>query len=252
MIGAGVQDRDGGGRLLEQVPEARYPELLTVFADAAYRGRLEEIARDEHALNLMIVPKLQGQDTFVVLPKRWIVERTVAWLMCYRRLRADYETHATSSRAWILLSAIHRMTRRLAPLTSFTGSKGGVTLRPTCREGGGALDIESVPPFGASGFESDGGGVGLRALPKKPAREPLEVRIQGDRRGACEPRLLSGPYATSSGRLNGEPQVRSAALCQRGAGVAEETTKTVADSGLAERDTADQESERTLGRGLHA
>lgn len=100
--------------MLEQVPAKHFPELLTVFADAAYRGRLEDVAFDEHALKLVIVPKLEGQSTFVVLPKRWIVERTFAWLIRYRRLRADYETNTASSRAWIFIAAIHRMARRLA------------------------------------------------------------------------------------------------------------------------------------------
>jgi transposase len=110
---ANVQDRDGGRCVLEQVPAQRFPELLTVFADGAYQGRLEEVAFDEHGLKLVIVPKLEGQSTFVVLPKRWIVERTFAWLIRYRRLRADYETKPTSSCAWIYIAAIHRMARRL-------------------------------------------------------------------------------------------------------------------------------------------
>ncbi len=114
ITAASVQDRDGGRKVLEQVPETHYPELLSVFADAGYRGRLEEIALEEHALELVIVPKLKGQSTFVVLPKRWVVERTFAWLMRYRRLRADYETEPASSRGWILVAAIHRMARRLA------------------------------------------------------------------------------------------------------------------------------------------
>ncbi len=114
ITAASVQDRDGGRKILEQVPEASYPELLTVFADAGYQGRLEDIAFEEHALELVIVPKLEGQSTFVVLPNRWVVERTFAWLMRYRRLRADYETEPTSSRGWILVAAIHRMARRLA------------------------------------------------------------------------------------------------------------------------------------------
>ena len=100
--------------MLDQVPAARYPELLTVFADAGYQGRLEGIAFDEHSLELVIVPKLEGQNTFVVLPRRWVVERTFAWLMRYRRLRADYETEPASSRGWIYIAAIHRLARRLA------------------------------------------------------------------------------------------------------------------------------------------
>jgi transposase len=114
ITAASVQDRDGGRMVLAQVPESRYPDLLTVFADGGYQGRLEDIALQEHELELVIVPKLEGQSTFVVLPKRWVVERTFAWLMRYRRLRADYETEPASSRGWILIAAIHRMARRLA------------------------------------------------------------------------------------------------------------------------------------------
>ncbi len=69
---------------------------------------------EEHALELGIVSKLEGQSTFVVLPKHWIVERTFAWLMRYRRLRADYETEPASSAAWIYVAATHRMARHLA------------------------------------------------------------------------------------------------------------------------------------------
>lgn len=109
-----MQDLDDGRKVLEQVPKVHYPELLTVFADAGYQGRFEDIALEEHALDLLIVPKLEGQSTFVVLPKRWVVERTFAWLMRCRRLRADYETEPESSRGWILVAAIHRMARQLA------------------------------------------------------------------------------------------------------------------------------------------
>lgn len=114
ITSANVQDRDGGRCVLEQVPAERFPELLTVFADGAYAGRLEEIAFDEYALKLEIIPKLEGEKTFVVLPRRWVVERTFAWIMRYRRLRADYETRPTSSRGWIYVAAIHRMARRLS------------------------------------------------------------------------------------------------------------------------------------------
>lgn len=49
------------------------------------------------------------------MPKRWIIERTLAWLMRYRRLRSDFETHAQSSVAWSYTAMIHRMVRHLAP-----------------------------------------------------------------------------------------------------------------------------------------
>jgi transposase len=92
IAAANVQDRDAGRQMLDRVPPERFPELLTIFADGAYGGRLEQTAFDEHGLNPEIIPKLEGQKTFVVLPRRWVVERTFAWLVRYRRLRADYET----------------------------------------------------------------------------------------------------------------------------------------------------------------
>ena len=64
---------------------------------------------------LQSVPKLEAQKGFVVLPRRWVVERTFAWLMTFRRLRAHYEEKEASSEAWIRLSMIHLMVRRLAP-----------------------------------------------------------------------------------------------------------------------------------------
>lgn len=111
ITAARVEDRDGGWKVLSQV---HYPERLPVFAEGGYQGRLEDIAAEEHALELAIVPKLEGQTTFQVLPKRRVVERTFAWLRRYRRLPADYEAVPASTRAWILVAAIHRMARRLA------------------------------------------------------------------------------------------------------------------------------------------
>lgn len=64
---------------------------------------------------IQVVKQLVGQRTFVVLPKRWIVERTFTWLGKYRRLSKDYEGLPESSEAWIHIAMIHIMLRRLAP-----------------------------------------------------------------------------------------------------------------------------------------
>jgi transposase len=74
-----------------------------------------DLAADTLGLKLKIVPKLSGQGTFFVLPKRWIVERTLASLMRYRRLCSEYETTAASSVGWIYAAMIHRMVRNLSP-----------------------------------------------------------------------------------------------------------------------------------------
>ena len=112
---ANVQDRDGAKPLLGALDEERFPRLQTVFADAGYQGKLEQWTTEELGLALQIVPKLAGQSTFVVLPKRWMVERTFAWLMRYRRLRSEYETTVASSVGWIYAAMIHRIVRHLAP-----------------------------------------------------------------------------------------------------------------------------------------
>ncbi len=67
---ANVQDRDGAKPLLGSLDEERFPRLQTVFADAGYQGKLEDWTAEELGLLLQIVPKLAGQSTFVVLPKR--------------------------------------------------------------------------------------------------------------------------------------------------------------------------------------
>lgn len=99
--------------MLAQLEWDAFPRLTTVFADQAYQGTLADWTADTLGLWLQVVPKLEGQSTFVVLPKRWIVERTFAWLMRYRRLRSEYETTTPSSVGWIYTSMIHLMARRL-------------------------------------------------------------------------------------------------------------------------------------------
>ena len=89
MHAANVPDSVAARPLLAQLDEARCPRLEVVFADGVYQGSLEEFCAEELGLWLQIVRKLEGQRTFVVLPKRWIIERTFAWLMRYRLLRSE-------------------------------------------------------------------------------------------------------------------------------------------------------------------
>lgn len=115
MHAANVQDRDGAKPLLGSLDSDGFPRIEVVFADAGYRGKLEKWTSAELGLLLRIIPKIAGQTTFHVLPKRWIVERTFAWLMRYRRLRSEYDTTVASSVGWIYAAMIHRMARHLAP-----------------------------------------------------------------------------------------------------------------------------------------
>lgn len=111
---ANVPDTVAARPLLREVAGTRCPRLAVVFADGAYQGALEGVAT-ALGFSLQIVRKLVGQRTFVVLPKRWIVERTFAWLLRYRLLRSEYSTTVRSSVGWIYTAMIHLMARRLAP-----------------------------------------------------------------------------------------------------------------------------------------
>ena len=114
-------------------PDA-YPRLTTVFADQAYQGPLIDWMAGTSGLSLEIVRKLDGQATFVVLPKRWIVERTLAWLMRYGRLRSDSETTTASGVGWLYTSMIHLMVRRLASSRLCSQPLGVAAYRSARRE----------------------------------------------------------------------------------------------------------------------
>ena len=89
-------------------------KLRKVFVDGTYRGKLVEWVLVHCRFALSPVLRPEGQKGFLVLPKRWIVERTFAWLGGYRRLSKDYETLPQSSEAFIHLAMIRIMVRRLA------------------------------------------------------------------------------------------------------------------------------------------
>lgn len=112
---ANAQDCQGARPTLAQM---KYKKALKrvkkVFADSAYRGELESWAKEFGGWKLQIVKRTELHK-FVVLPKRWIVERTFAWLGRSRRMSKDYEGKTSSSQALIYLSMTHLMIRRLKP-----------------------------------------------------------------------------------------------------------------------------------------
>jgi putative transposase len=116
---AAVQDRAGALAVLAKLlPFGAFPRLERVWADGGYAGRLVRfLGRWERPLGwvLEIVKRTDDMAGFVVLPKRWIVERTFAWLNRYRRLSKDYETLTDSSEAMIRIAMINLMVHRLAP-----------------------------------------------------------------------------------------------------------------------------------------
>ena len=117
MVGpANVQDRDGARPLLQAVLQL-CGGLRKIWADGGYAGALVEWFRTFAAPSgcvLEIVRRLEGRTGFYILPKRWIVERTLGWLVKSRRLARDYETLPASSEAIIYLVMIRLMLKRLA------------------------------------------------------------------------------------------------------------------------------------------
>ena len=114
---ASLQDRDGARLVLAKLGEKRkgrrlFPRLKLIWADGGYAGQLIDWARHLGRWTLQIVKRSEAG--FAVLPKRWIVERTFAWLGKYRRLSKDYETLTESSESMIRIAMINLMVHRLA------------------------------------------------------------------------------------------------------------------------------------------
>ena len=111
---ANVQDRDGGIALLTALAE-HFPLLAKLFADGAYQGPQfrEGVAKVRPELAIEIVTRRDQVKGFVALPKRWIVERTLAWLNRNRRLAKDLENRIRSAVAFVQLASIRLMVRKL-------------------------------------------------------------------------------------------------------------------------------------------
>jgi len=111
---ADIQDRDGAKLVLSKLV-GRFPRLRLIWADAAYAGELVEWARAVGDWLLEIVKRPKASHRFEVLPRRWVVERTLGWLGRNRRLSKDYEELTESSEAWVHVAMIHLMLKRLRP-----------------------------------------------------------------------------------------------------------------------------------------
>jgi putative transposase len=115
---ANIQDRDGARYVLTYIAEW-LPRLHTVVADGGYAGKLVRWVRETFDWTLTIVKRSADMVGFEVLPVRWRVERTFAWLGRYRRLRTDYEACTEVSEAFVYVAMIHLMLRRLARQSPF-------------------------------------------------------------------------------------------------------------------------------------
>ena len=104
--------------VLSQLDQKRYPRLEVIWADSKYHNFALYDWVSEHGSGswcLEIVRRPEGAKGFVLLPKRWVVERTFAWLGRCRRNSKDYERTTASSESMLCISAIHLMLKRLKP-----------------------------------------------------------------------------------------------------------------------------------------
>ena len=111
---ASIQDRDGAKLVLARLL-GRFPRLQIIWADAAYAGRLIAWAWATGGWLLQVVRRRPDSHHFEVLPRRWVVERTLAWLSRCRRLSKDYEELPETSETWVHIAMVHLMLKRLKP-----------------------------------------------------------------------------------------------------------------------------------------
>jgi putative transposase len=117
VTSAALDDGAAAPQVLSQLNQERFPRLEVIWVDSKYHNHVlnQWIAEHPGSWRLDVVRRPVGAKGFVLLQKRWVVERTFAWLGRYRRHSKDYERKTTSSEAMIRISAIHLMLNRLKP-----------------------------------------------------------------------------------------------------------------------------------------
>jgi putative transposase len=118
VTSAAVDDAAAAPQALRQLTRREFPRLKVVWADGKYHNYALYDWKDHQRRlpwQLQIVSRPREAKGFILLPKRWVVERTFAWFGRSRRLSKDYERRTDSSESMVRLSAIHLLTKRLAP-----------------------------------------------------------------------------------------------------------------------------------------
>ena len=110
---AGIQDRDGAALVLDKIRQ-RFNWLELVWADNGYNAWQVKRCAANPGLRIEIVKRSDDMKGFVVLPRRWVVERTFSWFGRNRRLNKDYENLADTLPTFVTLAAIQLAVRRLA------------------------------------------------------------------------------------------------------------------------------------------
>jgi len=111
---ANIQDPHGAVPLLRALRRS-FPSLAHIFADRVYRGpQLQQAVADCGPWTIQIVERPPGVKGFQLLPRRWVVERSFAWLGRSRRLSKDFEATTASATAWLFIANLRLLSRRLA------------------------------------------------------------------------------------------------------------------------------------------
>jgi transposase len=110
---ADIQDRDGAVLVLDAQTRRLFPFLETIFADSAYGGQKLRRAMADTGWKIEVVKRPMDHKGFEALPRRWVVEWTIAWINRCRRLATDYEKLNRSALTFIRLASIRLMLRRL-------------------------------------------------------------------------------------------------------------------------------------------
>jgi putative transposase len=111
-----VQDFHGARQALEKLAQRHWPRLKKILADAIYKGDryLADWIKDTFGWEIEVVEREPGTKGFQVLPKRWVVERTLAWMGRNRRLSKEYDLLPETSETWMYIAMTTLLTRRLA------------------------------------------------------------------------------------------------------------------------------------------
>ena len=111
MHGADIQDRDGAKGVLKR-SRARFPFVERAYVDGGYAGRLLRWAERQTHMILEVVKRSVGQTGFAVIRRRWVVERTFAWIIKNRRFVRDYEQLTAVAETLITIAAAATLIRR--------------------------------------------------------------------------------------------------------------------------------------------
>ena len=111
---ANIQESEGAKLVLSKAL-GRFPRLAKIWVDQGYKAHFVEWAQAVRDWAVEVVKRPEGVEGFQFLPRRWVVERTFAWLGRCRRLSKDDEGLPETSEAWLRVAMIHLMLKRLAP-----------------------------------------------------------------------------------------------------------------------------------------